>query len=122
MADAKPKRAKRTDATAVQVVRDSTFHRAVVDTASIFGVGDDLEIACLQAGQNIQFIRNQDEVSELDTIGTLTEVVRLRLSWRTATNLAMTILTNGVRTGRLNGAAISEDLAALSIKDADDDK
>ena len=118
----KPKRAKQADAAAVQVVRDSTFHRAVVDTASISEVGKDLEIACLQAGRDVQSIRAQGEFSISETVDTLTEVVRLRLSWSTATTLAMTILANGIRTDRLNGSAILEDLARLSTKGADDDK
>ncbi|MEK6637378.1 MAG: hypothetical protein AABY88_04765 [Pseudomonadota bacterium] len=120
MAEAKPKRVKRTDAAAVQVVRDSSFHRAVVDNAPIFGVGDDIEIACLQAGREIRSVQSQGEDATLVTVETLTEVVRLRLSWPTATVLAMNVLTNGIRTGRLNGSSILDDLAALNVEGTDD--
>ena len=121
MAEAKPKRTKRSDGAVVQVVRDSTFHRVVVDNAPIFGVGDDIEIACLQVGREIRSVQSQGEGSTLATVETLTEVVRLRLSWPTATNLAMNILANGIRSNRLNGSVISEELAALSAKGGDDD-
>jgi hypothetical protein len=122
LAEAKPKRTKRSDGAVVQVVRDSTFHRAVVDNAPIFGVGDDVEIACLQAGRDILSVRTQGEGAAVSTVDTLAEVVRLRLSWPTATNLAMNILANGIRTNRLNGSAILEELAALIAKDAYDEK
>jgi hypothetical protein len=122
LAEAKPKRTKRSDGAVVQVVRDSTFHRAVVDNAPIFGVGDDVEIACLQAGRDILSVRTQGEGAAVSAVDTLAEVVRLRLSWPTATNLAMNILANGIRTNRLNGPAILEELAALIAKDAYDEK
>jgi hypothetical protein len=119
LAEAKPKRTKRSDGAVVQVVRDSTFHRAVVDNAPIFGVGDDVEIACLQAGRDILSVRTQGEGAAVSTVETLTEVVRLRLSWPTATMLAMNILTNGIRTDRLNGSVILDELAALNLKGND---
>ena len=108
MAEAKPKRTKRSDGAVVQVVRDSTFHRVVVDNA-------------LQVGREIRSVQSQGEGATLATVETLTEVVRLRLSWPTATNLAMNILANGIRSNRLNGSVISEELAALSAKGGGDD-
>jgi hypothetical protein len=121
LAEAKPKRTKRANNIVVPVVRDSTFHRAVVDNAFVFGTGNDVEIACLQSGPNISSARTQSKGVQLDIEDAHTEVVRLRLSWPAATALAMNILTNGIRTERLSGAAILEEFTSLNAKSVDDD-
>lgn len=121
LAVAKSKAAKRPTVAAVPVLRDNTFHRAVVDNALIFGVGADVEIACLQAGHSLSSVRAKGEDVQLEAMEALTEVVRLRLSWVTATNLAMNILANGIDSNRLDGAAILEKLAELNAEGTDNE-
>jgi hypothetical protein len=102
---------------AVPVVRDSTFHRATVDNMLIFGVGDDVELACLQTGtdmkelaENYEFVRVTSNISH-------TEVARLRMSWQTAIRAAMNILRNGIESGMVNRNVVLDRLAKIEPSD-----
>jgi hypothetical protein len=120
LAEAKPKRPKRAESSKVPVVRDSTFHRAVVDKALMLGVGEQIDIACLQMSTDISALHRQNGDIRLDTLNTLTEVVRLRLSWEAAVDLAMNILSNGIRSDTLDSVEILKTLAEVKAEGIDD--
>jgi hypothetical protein len=74
------------------IVRDNTFSRAVVDKTLVMDLGRDMEIACFQVGPELAHVNNTAKGEEFDAPTVLTEVVRLRLPWNSAVNLAMNIL------------------------------
>lgn len=102
--------------------RDATFHRAVADKVLSFDLGRDVEIAFLQGGPVIQKIIDVDENSEqVQLTGSLTEVVRVRLSTPTALSLAVSLMTTLVESGRVKVPALREAiLKILSDSDTSD--
>ena len=96
LAETKAKRTRTPKAAPTEIVRDSTFSRAVADKAIVLDLGRDVEIACLEAVPELVNIRNKAQVEELETRPVLTEVVRLRLPWSSALSLAIELLGTGI--------------------------
>lgn len=119
MADPKPKKAKRAKIQTLPMRQDSAVHRAVVDKAIIFGVGEQIDIACLQMGAHINSIAQQGGKVQIDTLNAVTEVVRLRLTWEAAVDLAMSILSNGIHSGNLDADEILKSLSEVGSDDED---
>lgn len=105
---------------ATPVVRDITFHRAVVDNMLIFGVGHDIELACLQISSNIEKLVENDKLMRVTSAISHTEVARLRMSWPTAIRAAMNILSDGIESGVLNREAVLKTLAGIEALDNSD--
>jgi hypothetical protein len=95
LAVTKAKRTKKQASPPINVVRDSTFSRAVVDIGTVIDLGRDMEIACLQAGPTIVNLNKVESGQLLTLQEEMTEVVRLRLPWVAAVTIAMNILQTG---------------------------
>jgi hypothetical protein len=116
LAEAKTKRAKKAESVVTPVVRDSTFHRAVVDTALVIGLGQSVEISCLQSGIALNAIHQLDEGVKMDGDQVFTEVLRLRFSWPAAVMMAMNVLRAGVSSGTINPTEMLAQLAELQAE------
>ena len=92
MVETKAKRTRAAKSAPMEIVRDNTFSRAVADKTLVVDLGRDMEIVCLQAGPALVNVSNTAKGEEFDAVPVLTEVVRLRLPWNGAVNLAMSIL------------------------------
>jgi hypothetical protein len=127
VAETKSKRAKAKKEPSTEIVRDSTFSRAVVDKAIVLDLGRDLEIACLQAGpvlvgmsdkyQTPEKNHKTPKLQELDVLPVLTEVARIRLPWNSATSLALSILSIGVSKSLIEKSVLAEVIEAMNKVD-----
>lgn len=122
MASKSVKRGKGTSKPAgagVSVVRDVTFSRAVVDKTIVFELGRDIEIGCLQVGPEIENIIDHDDREELVLNPVLTEIVRLRLGWPEALNLAMQVISSGISSDRVNREKLLEAISDVKPESED---
>lgn len=100
----------------VNIVRDNTFTRAVVDKVVILDLGRDVELACVQIGPVLTSLQDMEIHEKVDMTPSLTEVARLRMSWPSAVSMAMHVIEQGITSDKLRGDAILKSITDLVVK------
>lgn len=110
----KPKKPALSPTTRVQgdrkIVRDETFMRATADEIMPLALGRDIELSCLQFSPLLNGLVDEGDHYVPNTEDVLAEVARIRISYREAVELAMSILAQGITSGRVNGKAVAESI------------
>lgn len=90
-----------------RIVRDATFSRAVVDDIVPLPLGRDIELSCLQYSPifNAMIDKGDHYVPDVEVV--YAEVARIRISVSEAIELAMSIISQGIQTGKVNGDKVA---------------
>lgn len=96
------------------VVRDSTFCRAVADKVVAIDLGKDVELAFLQGGPTVKRLIDFDEDTEqVQLEGGLSEVARIRVSGPVALSIAVNIIETLMSAGKVRTPALMETLSKI---------
>jgi len=90
----------------IEIVRDSTFCRIVVDELLFSYSGNDMEIGCIQYGPIFlsQSLSAEEETTTNRSV--LTEVARIRMSYADFLKSSMMFIQSGLKEGKLNAELI----------------
>jgi hypothetical protein len=100
------------------VTRDSSFQRAVADKVVAFDLGRDVEVSFLQGGPIIQKLVDLDEKNEqLQLTGSLTELVRVRLSPSVALNMAINVISTLTDAGKIKKGPLRDAILQMLTDD-----
>lgn len=113
--------ADETDKASIPVVRDNTFTRASADRLISFNLGRDVELAYIQYGPAIKECIDRDHSEEFVMKNVMTEVCRIRMSFPSAFEAAMSFIKESLSDERVKADAVRQALAQWADEaDADD--
>jgi len=107
--------AKKQSRPQVNVVRDSTFQRAVADKVIAIDLGRDFEFAFLQAAPIVKKMIDWDDDSEQAQMEPgLTEVARIRVAGPVALSLAVNVIETLFSAGKVRIPAFLEMISKMA--------
>ena len=99
------------------IVRDATFTRVVADSALIMNLGRDYDLAFLQHSsepRSIAFLNNEGKMGVRSTsTGVVNEVVRVRMSPESASQMAMQILDALIKANQVVNEMVLENVQKM---------
>ena len=100
------------------VTRDPAFQRAVADKILVFDLGRDVEVSFLQGGPLVQKLVDVDETTEqIQLTGSVTEMVRVRLSPSVALNMAINVISTLADAEKIKKAPLRDAILQMLTDD-----